>query len=42
MPPTTGGSFSHALTGGSTPWPPSWSQMSFSATAYAFPEMPGI
>jgi len=34
----TGASFSHALTGGFTPWP----LMNFSTIAWAFPEMPGI
>jgi len=42
MPPITGASFSPARTGGSIPWPPSWSPMSFPAIAWAFPEMPGI
>jgi len=33
MPPTTGASFSPALTGGSTPRPPFWSPMNFPAIA---------
>jgi len=41
MPPITGASFSHALTGGSTPWPPFWSPMTFTAIAKAFLEMSG-
>jgi len=42
MPPSAGASFSHALTAGSTHWPPSCSPINFSAIAEAFPEMPGI